>query len=294
MKKLKIGFIGLGLMGKPMAQNLLKNNFELSVYNRTYSKTKELENKGAMACKSPCETANNSDVVVIMVTGPKDVKEIIFGKNGISKSSNKRLTVIDMSTIGPSNSREIHDRLKSIGIAFLDAPVTGSTPAAKSGQLIIFVGGEKIIFLKCEKILKAMGKKVMYIGPAGSGQAIKLANNLLIGLAATAAAEAMLLADAEGLPRGKVMKFLDQSPVVSDYIRMKMKNMANNDYSTLFSIRNIHKDLGLAILEADKNKSRLPNLSMAERIFRKSIRSGLGEKDISSVIKYIKKEMKKK
>ncbi|MEK6943206.1 MAG: NAD(P)-dependent oxidoreductase [Nanoarchaeota archaeon] len=282
---MKIGFIGLGLMGNPMAKNILKSKFYLSVYNRTSSKTTELKKLGAIVCKTPKEIADNSDVIITMVTGPDDVKKILFGKNSASKSKNKPI-VIDMSTIGPKAAKEIALKLKKQKIEFIDAPVTGSTPAAISGTLTIFVGGNKNIFDKIKPVLEAMGKNIHYTGKTGSGQAIKLVNNMIVAIEMVAVAEAMLLADEQKISRKMAFEALENAPIMSNYMRMKMNNIVNNDFSTLFSARNMEKDLKLAIKET---KKKLPFLEKTKKLFSKTIEKGLGEKDLSIIIKHPEK-----
>jgi 3-hydroxyisobutyrate dehydrogenase-like beta-hydroxyacid dehydrogenase len=173
----KVGFIGLGLMGNPMAKNILKKGFSLTVYNRTKEKTVDLVSLGALVADSPAVLAKEVDVIITMVTSGKDVAEVLFGKNGVAQGAKKGLIVIDMSTIGPTTAKDISQKLHKHGIAFLDAPVTGSTPKAISGELTIFVGGEKEILDSVYGVLSAMGTNIVYLGQAGSGQAIKLINN---------------------------------------------------------------------------------------------------------------------
>jgi len=282
---MKIGFIGLGLMGNPMAKNILKSKFSLYAYNRTSSKTNELKKLGAIACKTPKDVADNADVVITMVTGPNDVKKVLFGKNSVVKSKNKPI-VIDMSTIGPKAAKEIALKLKKQKIEFIDAPVTGSTPAAIAGTLTIFAGGDKNTFEKIKPVLNAMGKNIHYAGKTGSGQAIKMINNMIVAIEMAAVAEAMLLADAEKITRKKVMEALENAPIMSGYMRMKMKNIVDNNFSVLFSAKNMEKDLKLAIKET---KKKLPFLEKTKKLFSKTIKKGLGEQDLSIIIKYLEK-----
>src|SRR5260221_1009532 len=159
--KQKVGFIGLGLMGNPMAKNILKKGFPLVVYNRNPEKAKELVSLGASTVFSPKELASQVDVVVTMVTSGKDVQEVLFSENGVVKGAKKGMIVIDMSTIGPTDAKEIASKLKTYDIDFLDAPVTGSTPKAITGELTIFVGGGKDELEKAHPILEAMGKSIV-------------------------------------------------------------------------------------------------------------------------------------
>lgn len=292
-KNLKIGFIGLGLMGRPMAKNIIKGSYPLSVYNRTKSKTLEFKKLGATVYDSPAELSRNVDVVITMVTAPKDVREVILRKNGVMEGASKNTIVVDMSTIGPSAAREIGKELKKKGISFLDAPVTGSTMWAESGTLTILVGGEKKVFEKVKPVFEAMGKGIFYIGPSGSGQAIKLVNNLMGGITVAAVAEGMLLADALGLPRKAIVEALSEVPVVSMNMKYKMPLMVKEKFPVAFSMSNMRKDLKLALDESSiiggSKKKKLPLLEETEKLLKKGIDEGLGEEDYSAVLKILKK-----
>jgi 3-hydroxyisobutyrate dehydrogenase len=289
MNKLKVGFIGLGLMGEPMAKNILKKGFPLVVYNRTPLKTKALQKLGAQVAKSPKELASKIDVVITMVTAGKDVENVLFGDKGIIKRAKKGLIVIDMSTIGKLAAIEISKKLKKYGIEFLDAPVTGSTPKAISGELTIFVGGDKKIFEKVKDVLASMGTNLQYMGEVGSGQAIKLINNQLVASTITALAEAMLLADALKLPRKKVAEVLKEVPAMSAFMNLKIENFVSNKFPLLFSASNMKKDVTLAQMEAKKGKVKLPLLSTVEKLYSKTTKK-FADQDMSTVIKVIEKE----
>lgn len=281
---LKVGFIGLGLMGNPMAKNILKNGFDLTVYNRTQEKTKEFKKLGASIASSPAELAQQSDVIITMVTGPEDVKEVT---DQIATYAHPGLTVIDMSTIGPSAAQEISEKLAKKDVQFLDAPVTGSVPRAITGELTIFIGGNKKVFDKVKPVLQAMGKTLHYIGPTGKGQAIKLINNLLVGETITALAEGMLLADSLNLPRQSVMDALSDVPAISPFMKLKMPNMVSNNFPAIFSLANIKKDLNLALTEAGKDKNRLPILKLVEKLYSKGIKQGLSDQDLSAILEVL-------
>lgn len=288
--KLKVGFIGLGLMGIPMAKNILKKGFPLTIYNRTRPKTEELEKLGAKVSNSPSELAKNVDVVITMVTAGKDVKEVLLGEKGVVNGARKGLTVIDMSTIGPTWAREIARELSKKEIEFLDAPVTGSTPKAITGELTIFIGGKEEVFEKVKEILSAMGTNLQYMGGVGSGQGIKLINNHLIAASMVALSEGMLLADAIGLSKEKVAKTLKTVPAMSGFMNLKVDNFVKNEFPLLFSAGNMKKDLSLALDEAKKSKYNLQILEMVERLYEKTINEGLGNEDMSIVSKVIEKE----
>lgn len=282
MNKLRVGFIGLGLMGLPMAKNLVKAGFDVYVYNRTVSKTQELIELGASRVDSPSEVAKNSQVVITMVTGPKDVEEVIFGKNGVVKGADREAIVIDMSTIGPQAAKQIASKLAKHNIDFLDAPVTGGTTGAINGTLTIFVGGKESTFKRVLPVFEAMGNNNLYIGPTGSGQAIKLVNNLIVGETLVALSEGFLLGEAQGLSREQVAKFLENVPALSGMMKNRLPKMVNQDYQVTFSVSNMYKDLDLAAKEL---KNPLPVLKQSAKLYKQAIKKGWGDLDNSSVIK---------
>lgn len=281
--KLKVGFIGLGLMGLPMARNILKKGFPLWVYNRTPSKTNSLKKLGARVSISPATLAEEVDVVITIVTGPKDVEDVILGKNGIVDGAKKSLIIIDMSTIGPAAAREIGSTVKLQKHEFLDAPVTGGTIGAESGNLTIFVGGNKKAFEKVKPIFEAMGKNIQYMGGVGTGQAIKLVNNLIVGSTLTSLGEGFLLGEKQGLARKQVAQTLENVPAISGMMKTRMQNFVKDKYPTSFSIANMSKDLELALKERDD----LPLLKTTAGLYKKAIKMGLSETDNSGVIKAI-------
>lgn len=239
--KLRVGFIGLGLMGEPMAKNILEKGFPLIVYNRTVAKTKFLQKLGAQVANSPQDLASKVDLVITMVTAGKDVESILFGDKGVVKGAKKGLMVMDMSTIGKLAAIQIARKLKKYGIELLDAPVTGSTPKAISGELTIFIGGNKKIYERVKDVLSAMGTNLQYMGEVGSGQAIKLINNHLVAVTITALAEGMVLADAMKLSRNKVEEVLKTVPAMSDFMNLKLPNFISNKFPLLFSASNMKK-----------------------------------------------------
>lgn len=284
MSKLKVGFIGLGLMGKPMALNVHKKGFPLSVYNRTPAKAAEFKKLGISIYDSPAELVKNSDVVITMVTGPKDVKEVALGKNGIIEGAKPGTVHIDMSTIGPSAAKEIAKGLAKKKIEFIDAPVTGSTDRAKTGELVIFVGGEKKVFEKVKPILEAMGAELPYMGPVGSGQAIKLVNNLIGGETIAVLGEAFMLGQSLGLTKKQIHEALKNTFSISPNMRNKMPMIEKGEYPVMFSVANMRKDLKLGLTEKDSSTP-LPLLKITEAIYKRTQDAGLGDDDIASIFK---------
>jgi 3-hydroxyisobutyrate dehydrogenase-like beta-hydroxyacid dehydrogenase len=286
---MKIGFIGLGLMGLPMAKNILANGFPLSVYNRTSAKTKELQKLGATVAKSPMELGETCDVVITCVTGPKDVREVLLGKNGVALADRQELIVVDMSTIGPTAAMQIADDLKEMKIDFVDAPVTGGTTGAQKGTLTIFIGGKESVVEKVRPVLATMGSDLQYIGKIGMGQGVKLINNLIVGETISALAEGFLLADEMKLPRKKVMESLQNVFGLSPNMKNKMPNMVSGKHPVTFSVANIRKDLSLAQKELE-SKNKLPLLKITERLYKQGIDQGLAKDDLSAVIEVLEEK----
>lgn len=291
MQKLKVGFIGLGLMGKPMALNVHKKGFPLAVYNQTPAKTAEFKKLGITTYSSPAELAANSDVVITMITAPKDVKEVALGKNGIAERAKPGTVLIDMSTIGPSAAKEIAKDLAKKKIEFVDAPVTGSTDKAKSGELVIFAGGKKEILEKIKPVLLAMGTEVNYMGQVGSGQAIKLANNLIAGETIVVLGEAFLLGQSLGLTKKQIMEALKNVFSLSPNMKGKLPMIAEGKYPVMFSVANMRKDLKLGLTEKDSSTP-LPILKTTEAIYKKTMDLGWGEEDIAATFKVISQKKK--
>lgn len=284
---MKIGFIGLGLMGNPMAKNILKAGFELTVYNRTKAKTAELKKLGSKVAASPEELATASDVVITMVTGPKDVEAVLFGNHGVVEAKKKNLIVIDMGTIGPKAAKKIAKKLSGYGIEFLDAPVTGSTPKAITGELTMFIGGKKSVFEKVKPVLLAMGKNLNYMGPTGSGQAIKMVNNYLLAATVAAIGEAMILSDKLKLSRAQTGAALKSGVALSSMMLLKLENHIAGTYPLLFSTTNMSKDVSLALNELGNKKS-LPLLALLEKLYAKANKTKLSSQDYATIIKTFK------
>lgn len=274
-----------------MVKNLLKNNFSVTVWNRTHAKATLLEKEGARLAATPAELGRNCDVVITMVTAAEDVQSVLFSEQGVVSGIKKNSIIIDMSTIGPTAAKQIGYKLKEKELHFLDAPVTGSTPKAITGELTIFVGGEEAVYHKVKPVLEAMGTNLHYMGPIGSGQAIKLINNHLIAASVIALGEGMLLADAMNISREKVAIVLKTVPAMSGFMNLKLPNFVKNEYPLLFSTANMQKDLKLALQEAMSSDQHLPILKQVVDLYEKATAANLSEHDMSAVVKILEKKM---
>lgn len=287
--KMRVGFIGLGLMGKPMALNIFKAGFSLVVYNRNQVKTEAFKKLRVDVANSPLELAQKTDVVITMVTAPKDVEEVLFGDNGLTKSKKQDLIIIDMSTIGPTAARAIGKKLYEKNMVFVDAPVTGGVVRATSGELTIFVGADTAIYEKVKPILLAMGTTLHHMGSVGSGQAIKLVNNYFVGVEMVALSEGMMLADSMGLSRQKAAEVLQSAATgMSPIMKLVIENFATHTFPIIFSLSNMHKDIVLAMSEVTGKN--LPMMRLTRGIFDRGMSAGMGNEDLSAIIKIIQKE----
>lgn len=280
--KPRIGWIGLGLMGAPMCRRLIAARYKVVVWNRTATKCKSLLRAGAELARTPSELAAMSDIVFTMVTGPRDVGEVLFGQHGVVDGAHAGLTVIDMSTIGRQAAVGIANALKDYGIHFLDAPVTGSTPAAEAGTLIIMVGGDPKIFKRHEKILNGMGTP-HYMGKTGMGQLIKLAQNMIGAAEVSVLGEALTLCEAYGLSAKRAGEILTTTGVASPLIKMKIPPMVKRKHPTLFSLANMLKDLKLGQQEARRAGLNLRVGRAAETVHVLAADAGWAQKDYAVV-----------
>lgn len=293
MKK-RIGFIGLGLMGKPMAMNLLKTGYPVTVWNKTRRKMKEPADRGAARAKSPKEVAENSDVIITMVSDPLALKEVVLGKEGIIRGVNKGAVLIDMSTIAPSFIRDVAERLKKKGVEMLDAPVSGSVPAAEAGTLCIMAGGKKEVFESHLRILKIMGKKVFYIGRIGMGSYMKLVVNLIAAIINQSMAEGLVLGTKAGISPDLLLEVLGAGAGKAALIEVKGPAILKRNFKTNFALKHMVKDLGLILSAGEELRVPLPLTGRAKEIYERALQKGLGEKDFCAIINYIEEMAEKK
>lgn len=285
-----VGVIGLGIMGVPMAKNIHKAGFPLVVYNRNPAKAEEFKSLGVIVVDTPAKLGESAEVIITMVTAAEDVKAVLFGENGAIHKSTKTKLVVDMETIGPTAAIEIAVQLEKSGIDFMDAPVTGSLPKAKTGELTIFAGSKPEVFEKYKEVLEAMGKNIKYMGAIGKGQSIKLINNYLITHSFIGLANCLLLADAMGLDRKTFMDSIFDAPVISDFMRLKLPSMVSDEHPLLFTVENIIKDTELAQFEAEKSNVEINNIQEYIDLYKQAKDMGLGKEDVSTIIRVFDKK----
>lgn len=281
----KIGFIGLGTMGLPMAKNLLKAGYQLVVYNRTPEKAKSLEQDGVKAVSSPAEVAKQSEVIFTMLTADQAVQEVVLGTNGIINGASAGLIVIDSSTVSPATSKKIAAELSKLQVEVLDAPVTGSEPQAIDGVLTFIVGGKKEVYDKCLPLFEAMGKNSVYMGMNGAGAYTKLANNMMAAINMVSFAEAVVLAAKAGIDPQLFVQVVSGGGARSGQVDNKSKKIITRDFHPNFATELMYKDLNLAGEVAKDLQVPIPASSMVKELLQITIAKGFGKEDVCSVVK---------
>jgi 3-hydroxyisobutyrate dehydrogenase len=277
MKNSMIGFIGLGIMGMPMAQNLLKAGFELTVYSRSKAPVSILVSSGAKAAASPKEVAERSDVVITMVTDSEAVQDVVLGRQGVIEGAHEGLVLVDMSTISPSVTRSICASLAEKGVAALDAPVSGGDVGAREGTLTIMVGGDSSVFEDCLPVLMALGKKVVYMGPTGAGQLTKLANQILVACNMIGVSECLNFARRAGLDPDRLIDSLSAGAASSWSLVNLGPRMARRDFAPGFKVKLLQKDLRYVLATANELDAALPATSLVHRLYGQLEDMGLGD-----------------
>jgi 3-hydroxyisobutyrate dehydrogenase len=276
MAKMKVGFVGLGIMGKPMAENLLKAGFPLAVYNRTRARAEGLAALGAQVADSPRDAAANADIVITIVTDSPDVRAVILGNRGVIEGVRPGALVIDMSTISPQVTREIAAALKAKQVQMLDAPVSGGERGAIEGTLSIMVGGETEDLDRARPVLAAMGKTITHVGPNGMGQVCKLANQIAVGLHNLAISEALIFAVKAGADPAKVLQAIQGGAGNSWAFQNLAPKILKRDFAPGFMVKLQQKDLKLVLEAADELSLPLPGTALTHQLYQAVEARGLG------------------
>jgi len=287
MKEKKIGFIGLGIMGKPMAKNLLEAGYPLTVHNRNPLPVDELTTLGASKAESPKETAQKSDVIITMLPDSPDVEKVILGENGVLECAKSGTVIIDMSSIAPLVSKRIAAEIEKKGVEMLDAPVSGGETGAIQGTLAIMVGGKKEIFNKHLDILKVMGKSVVRVGDIGAGGFTKLANQIIVAINIAAISEALVLGEKAGLNPEFLYNAIRGGLAGSNVLDSKINNILKRNFKPGFKIKLHRKDLNNVLLTAKELDVPLPLTSLVQQMMVSLINEGKGEDDHSALINFI-------
>lgn len=264
-----IGFIGLGLMGKPMARNVLRAGFPLVVWNRTAARADDLVRDGAKLAANPRQAAAQSNVLITIVSDPPALEEVLWGANGALAGLGSGTILIDSSTVSPDLARRVAAACAERSVDFLDAPVTGGTWGAEKGEIVFMVGGKAEVLERAKPVLEAMGKKFFLLGPNGAGQTVKLGMNLLLALEVNAFAESLALVTAAGVPGEKLMEVMQSSMGRSGLLDVKAPLMLKGEFPASFPLRLMHKDIRLALELASEQGVTLPSGAAAYATFSK-------------------------
>ncbi len=284
----RLGFVGIGYMGRPIARRLLESGFKLTAYDRNRAKAEELIPYGGNVAQSVSELSSSCTVVLSCLPSDEAILDIYVGSGGVFANAHRGLKVIDLSTVYPETSQQLSRRGLERGVDVLDVTISGSTPAAENGLLTLFGGGDKKYFDAAESIFRVIAKKYFYLGPSGSGATMKLVVNTLLGIGMQAIAEAVALGEKAGLDRNRFLDVLSQTAVVAPAHVGKLQRAMKSDYSPQFPMRLMNKDFGLIFNLAVAVGARMPAAEVAFEINARQLDEG-AEQDFSAVILQMEK-----
>ncbi len=282
---MRVAFLGLGIMGRPMAANLVKAGHEVTVWNRTPGK----EVEGAKTASSPLDAARGAEVVWMCVSDTKAVEGLLFGPQGAEESLTEGMMVVDSSTIAPTATRKFAERVRARGVQYVDAPVTGSKVGAEAGTLIFIVGGEESAIDRLKPLFSAMGKQFFRMGDTSKGQTAKLAMNLQIAMIYEGFAEALTLAAKLGVDAATMMPLIQASMVKSGVVEYKAPFVLQRDYSPNFPLRLMYKDIRLALEAAKEARVKLPGLETVEEVYEVAAEDGYQDMDYAATLALLEK-----
>src|SRR5215204_7784064 len=283
----KVGFIGLGIMGRPMAKNLIEAGYDLVVYNRTREKTEELASEGATVAGSPKEVAEQSDVSITMLPDSPQVEEVLAGEEGVLEGIKEGALVVDMSTISPVVTGELAKKAEEKGASMLDAPVSGGDVGAIDGTLSIMVGGGEEEFERALPLFEVMGETVTHVGPVGTGQVVKAANQIVVALTIEAVSEALVLGSKGGVPPEKILDVLGGGLAGNKVMEVKREKMLEHSFDPGFRVELHHKDLGIALAAGREYGVTLPVTAIVDQMLETLKMLGRGDQDHSALLTLI-------
>jgi 3-hydroxyisobutyrate dehydrogenase-like beta-hydroxyacid dehydrogenase len=282
---MRVAFLGMGIMGRPMAANLVRAGHEVTIWNRTPGKDLE----GARIVSSPADAARGAEVVWMCVSDTNAVQNLLFGPGGVEEVLTSGMIVVDSSTISPSATRRFADRLKARGADYVDAPITGSKIAAEGGSLIFMAGGDEAVLARLQPLFQAMGKQVFHMGETSKGQATKLVMNLQIALIYEGFAEALTLAAKLGVDVSRLLPLIQASMVRSGVVDYKAPFILKRDFSPNFPLRLMLKDIHLALEAAKESRVRLPGLEAVEEVYDLAAEEGQKDLDYAATLTLLEK-----
>jgi 2-hydroxy-3-oxopropionate reductase len=283
----KVGFIGLGIMGKPMARNLMEAGYELTVHNRSPEKAEELGEEGATVAATPREVAEKSDVIITMLPDSPQVREVVAGEDGVLEGVKEGSLIIDMSTISPVVTEELAEAVKEKGASMLDAPVSGGDVGAIEGTLSIMVGGDEGDFERARPLFEAMGKTMTHVGPVGAGQVVKAANQIVVALTIEAVSEALVLGSRGGVAPEKILDVLGGGLAGNKVMEVKREKFLSHKFDPGFRSELHHKDLGIALAAGREYGVVLPVTAIVDQMLLSMRRKGWGGEDHSALLRII-------
>ncbi len=283
----KVGFIGLGIMGKPMAQNLMHAGYELVLYNRTREKAEELAEDGAEVAANPREVAENSDIIVTMLPDSPDVRNVVAGEDGVLEGIKEGVLLVDMSTISPVVTEELAAAVKEKGASMLDAPVSGGDVGAIEATLSIMVGGSEEDFERAKPLFDVMGKTVNHVGPTGAGQVTKAANQVVVALTIEAVSEALVLGSKGGVTPEKILDVLSGGLAGNKVMEVKREKFLSHEFDPGFRSELHHKDLGIALAAGREYGVVLPVTAIVDQMLLTMKKNGWGGEDHSALLRVI-------
>jgi 2-hydroxy-3-oxopropionate reductase len=283
----KVGFIGLGIMGKPMAKNLMEAGYDLLVHNRSPGKAEELAGEGATAAGSPREVAEGCDVVITMLPDSPQVEEVLSGEGGVFEGVREGALIVDMSTISPVVTESLSARAKENGASLLDAPVSGGDVGAIEGTLSIMVGGSEEDFERAKPLFEVMGKTVTHVGPTGAGQVTKAANQIVVALTIEAVSEALVLGSKGGVSPEKILDVLGGGLAGNKVMEVKREKFLSHNFDPGFRSELHHKDLGIALAAGREYGVALPVTAVVDQMLLTMRRKGWGGEDHSALLRII-------
>jgi len=285
----KIGIIGTGMLGEAVGLHLLNSGYSVSVYNRTKSKTKNLEEKGADVAELPSVVAESSDLIITCVKDADAVKQVLFGQGGVVSGKHDDMTVADMSTINPNAAKEISKKLHDEGIKSIEIPVMGGPNVAIDGKLVLMASGDKESFERFSQVFNTIANKTFFLGESGSAHSIKLAMNLQISLLALSLSEGITLTKKAGFDPEIFLEILNSTYFSTGMSQNKAFKMIKDEYQPTFTLKNMKKDLDTIVASAKDFDAKLPIAERANEIYKQALDAGFGEIDYTGILAYIKK-----
>ncbi len=283
----KIGFIGLGLMGQPMARNLMKAGYELVVFNVPATPAEELGREGATVATGSKDVAAQSDIIITMLPDSPDVAKVVAGEGGILEGIRPGTLLVDMSSISPVVTQTLAEQVRAKGASMLDAPVSGGDVGAINGTLSIMVGGEESDFERAKPLFEKMGKTIVHVGGTGAGQVTKAANQVVVGLTIAAVSEALVLGSRGGVAPEKILDVLGGGLAGNKVMEVKREKFLTHDFTPGFRSELHHKDLGIALSAAREWGVTLPLTAIVDQMYAAMKRKGWGKEDHSALIRVI-------